>query len=89
VDGCWSEVWFWSEVWSKPSLGCRCWLTLPGGIVRVVFELRTWWVPNVGIKIAKGCLILNTRKCEGINHSMGRNKCTGFLPWGNFEVVYL
>jgi hypothetical protein len=28
---------------------CKPWLNLLGGIVRVVFELRTQWVPNVGI----------------------------------------
>jgi hypothetical protein len=33
-----------------PSSGCRRWLTLLGGIVRIVFELRTRWVPNVRIK---------------------------------------
>jgi hypothetical protein len=32
-----------------PSLVYRRWLGLLGGIVRVVFKLRTRWVPNVGI----------------------------------------
>jgi hypothetical protein len=42
--------WFWLEFWGKPSSGCRRWLTLLGGIIRVVFGLRTRWWPNVGIK---------------------------------------
>jgi hypothetical protein len=33
----------------------------------------------VGIE---GSLIPNTEKCEGIDHPVGDNKCTGFLPWG-------
>jgi hypothetical protein len=28
---------------------CKRWLNLLGGIVRVVFELRTQWMSNVGI----------------------------------------
>jgi hypothetical protein len=34
---------------SGASSGCKRWLILLGGIVRVVFKLRTWWTPNVGI----------------------------------------
>jgi hypothetical protein len=30
-----------------PLPGCRCWLSLLGGIVRVVFELRPRWTSNV------------------------------------------
>jgi hypothetical protein len=50
VDGWWRGGRFWGEVSSKPSSGWRCWLTRLGGIIRVVFELRTRWAPNVGIK---------------------------------------
>jgi hypothetical protein len=28
---------------------CKRWLNLLGGIVRVIFELRTRWAPNVQI----------------------------------------
>jgi hypothetical protein len=31
---------------------------------------------------AKGYLIPNMEKCEGISHSMDDNKCTRFLPKG-------
>jgi hypothetical protein len=34
----------------EPSFGWRHWLVLLGGIVRIVFRLRTQWVPNVRIK---------------------------------------
>jgi hypothetical protein len=34
-----------------PSSGCKRWLILFGGIVRVVFELRPQWAPNVGVNI--------------------------------------
>jgi hypothetical protein len=37
MGGCWSEGWFGSM--GKPSSGCRCWLNLLGGIVRVLFGL--------------------------------------------------
>jgi hypothetical protein len=50
MDGCWSGGRFWLEDWSEPSSRCRRWLTLLGGILRVVFELRTRWAPNIGIK---------------------------------------
>jgi hypothetical protein len=30
-------------------------------------------------QVAEGYLILNTEKCEGIDHSMGDNKCIGSL----------
>jgi hypothetical protein len=26
---------------------------------------------------------------EGVNHSVSGNRCTGFLPWGNPQGVYL
>jgi hypothetical protein len=42
--------WFWAEVWGRPLSRWRCWLTRLGGIIRVVFELRTWWPLNVGTK---------------------------------------
>jgi hypothetical protein len=52
VDGVWvghwlKGCWFWSEAWRKPSSGWSLWLNSHGGIVRVVFGLKTWWVPNV------------------------------------------
>jgi hypothetical protein len=31
----------------------RCWLTLLGGIIRVFFELKTRWAPDVGIQVRK------------------------------------
>jgi hypothetical protein len=35
-------------------------------------------------QIAEGYSIPNIgKKCEGIKHSVGDNKCTGFLPWVN------
>jgi hypothetical protein len=50
---------FWVDGWWRggllvdslgvPSYGCKRWLILLGGIARLVFELRTWWVPNVGV----------------------------------------
>jgi hypothetical protein len=42
--------WFWVEVWGQASSPDhnRHWLILQGGIVRVVFDLRTWWAPNIG-----------------------------------------
>jgi hypothetical protein len=36
------------DSYGDPSSGCKRWLILLGGIVRVVFELRTRWVLNVG-----------------------------------------
>jgi hypothetical protein len=50
VDDCWNGSWLRSEAWGKNSSRCRHWLTLLGGIVRVVFGLRTRLVSNVGIK---------------------------------------
>jgi hypothetical protein len=50
VERFWMGGWFWVEVWGKalsPSHERR-WLILLGGIISVVFELRTCWVPNVG-----------------------------------------
>jgi hypothetical protein len=38
------------KAWGKPSLGWRRWLVHRGGFIRIVFELRTWWVPNIGTK---------------------------------------
>jgi hypothetical protein len=32
----------------------RRWLILLAGIVRAVFELWTWWAPNVGTQKPKG-----------------------------------
>jgi hypothetical protein len=49
VGGCQNGGWFSSEAWGKPSSRCKHWMILLSGIVRVVFEPRTWWVPNVGI----------------------------------------
>jgi hypothetical protein len=49
VEIFWVGDWFWAEVWLKASsLGReRRWLILKGGIIRVVFELKIWWMPNV------------------------------------------
>jgi hypothetical protein len=38
---------FWVEACGRPSSGWRRWLVHRGGIIRVVFELRPWWAPNV------------------------------------------
>jgi hypothetical protein len=50
---------FWVDVWWRdgllvdsyggPSSGCKHWLILLGGIIRVVFELTTQWASNVGV----------------------------------------
>jgi hypothetical protein len=32
-----------------PSFGCKRWLILFGAIVKVVFELRARWAPNVRV----------------------------------------
>jgi hypothetical protein len=58
---------FWVDGWWKdgllvdscggPSSGCKRWLILLVVIVRVVFELRTQWVPNVGVN-SRGLFIL-------------------------------
>jgi hypothetical protein len=32
-----------------PSSGCKRWLILLGGIIKVVVEFRTWWASNVGV----------------------------------------
>jgi hypothetical protein len=50
---------FWLEVSSGASSRWRRWLIRRGGIVRVVFELRTRWTPNVGSQSLKA-LISNT-----------------------------
>jgi hypothetical protein len=34
----------------EPSSRWRRWLSRLGGIIRVTFKLRTWWMPNVDIK---------------------------------------
>jgi hypothetical protein len=47
VDGWWKDGLL-EDSYGDPSSGCKCWLILLGGIVRVVFELRTRWVLNVG-----------------------------------------
>jgi hypothetical protein len=50
VGGWWKGIWLWLEVWGKPSSRWRRWPIHLGGIVRVVFRLRTRWAPNVGTK---------------------------------------
>jgi hypothetical protein len=50
---------FWVDGWWRggllvdslggPSSGCKRWLILLGGIARAIFELGTWWMPNVGV----------------------------------------
>jgi hypothetical protein len=50
---------FWVDNWLRdgllmdscggPSSGCKRWLILLGGIVRVIFEPRIRWAPNVGV----------------------------------------
>jgi hypothetical protein len=47
--------WFWMEDCGKASSpGCkRHWLSLWGGIVRVVSGLGTWWTPNVGSQVRR------------------------------------
>jgi hypothetical protein len=42
-------------VWGRASSPSRerHWLILLGGIVRVVFDLRTWWAPNVGSQVQR------------------------------------
>jgi hypothetical protein len=37
------------DSYNGSSYGCKRWLILLSGIVRVVFELRTRWAPNVGV----------------------------------------
>jgi hypothetical protein len=59
VDG--RQIWFLLEVWLEPLSGWRHWPSRQGGIVGVVFELRTRWASNVGTKIAEGHLVPNTR----------------------------
>jgi hypothetical protein len=50
VDG-WSRGgWFWVETWGRPSSGWRHWLVHRDGIVKVIFELRTHWAPNIETK---------------------------------------
>jgi hypothetical protein len=61
VDGWWRGGWFWVEVSGKPSSEWRRWLTHLDGIIRVVFELRTRWTPNVGSQSLKA-FTLDTRK---------------------------
>jgi hypothetical protein len=40
----------WVEVYGRPLSGWRRWLTRLDAIIKVVFELRTQWTPNVGTK---------------------------------------
>jgi hypothetical protein len=44
-----SEWWMIGGFFSGASSQCKHWLNLLRGIVRVVFQLRARWVPNVGI----------------------------------------
>jgi hypothetical protein len=50
------------EAWGRPSSGLSRWLNHLGGIVRVIFGLKTRWTPNVGIIVVEGYSILNTGK---------------------------
>jgi hypothetical protein len=48
VDGWWMGGLLMDSL-SGPSSECKCWLILLGVIGRVVFELGTWWAPNIGV----------------------------------------
>jgi hypothetical protein len=54
------EGWVIVDSCGGPSFGCMRWLILFGDIVRVVFELRARWAPNVRVN-SEGYLSLNTK----------------------------
>jgi hypothetical protein len=48
VDGWWRDGLL-VDSYGGPSSGCKRWLILLGGIIRVIFQLRTQWASNVGV----------------------------------------
>jgi hypothetical protein len=63
------------EVWDKVSSPGhrRCWLSLLGGIFRVVFELGTRWVPNVETCKPRGSMSQTRRleeQAEGVHEGV-------------------
>jgi hypothetical protein len=48
IDGWWKDGLL-VDSCSGPSSGSNSWQILLGGIIRAVFELRTWWTPNIGV----------------------------------------
>jgi hypothetical protein len=83
----------------KTSSGRRRWLIFLGDIVRVVFGLRPWWAPNVGIKLPRAPRSrtredtkVGSRTLGGYkdsNSAMNSSKCSFFsLSWENPEGAY-
>jgi hypothetical protein len=53
VERIWVGRWFGVEVWGKSSSRCKRCLNHLGGIVEVIFKLKTRWVPDVGTQKLK------------------------------------
>jgi hypothetical protein len=94
--------WFWAKAGGKASsLGYeRHWLILLGGIIKVIFRLRTRWVPNVGIqksKVVKSWTRrwrkMNEGVCEGEDAHTGKinasnNSSQVSHPWAPGGSIY-
>jgi hypothetical protein len=73
----------------KPSSGLNRWLNNLGGIVRVVFRLKTRWVPNVWIVVAEAYSIPNTGKMRRrvSAHWMTRSTKVSTAQWTAVNAI--